>query len=984
MQSGLKIRLLGTFEVEGEESILPRLQRQKTKWLLALLVLRHGKPVERTRLANLLWPDDLEPRNNLNNSVNDLRRALGRESARLITTTHTLAFDLTGADVDLIAFDAGIRATNIGTLTEAVTLYTGPLLEDCADAWVQEERQRRQAAYLKAVQKLAQHALEDEDHPRAISWLKQIAWVDLSQQDIHRSLMQTLSRTGAFTAAMEVYYELRSRLHSASRPLPDGHTTDLYRQIWQNAREQAARSSAVTPPPSSQAPPCRIPRRGTALLGRRSELATAMAAVLRERLVTLTGYGGVGKTSLGIEVAIEAYPNFRHGAIFVDLATITDPRQLAQQIAITLECPKKPAQPWEETLLSFLETRQMLLMLDNCEQIVPACAALVRQFLARCPQVHLLCTSRERLGLSSETLISLAPLATPDQEGASELQSCLSHPAVQLFCERAKAIRSDFEPTSNNIAQIVQIVRLLEGLPLAIELAAPLVELLPLSDIITRLVEDRFQLLNSRETGSTERHSSLRHVVESSIEHLSQAEQNLLSHLCTFSGGCTLEAMEALITPRHKSAELLPLLSQLMFKSLIYSIQDEAHGHWRYAMLETTRQYGIALLTSSRWASIQRTHADYFARYAEQAAIKLAGAEQATWLNRLDAEIGNLRTALIWSTQQEEDTAIAYRLGGALWRFFHLRSYHDEGQVWLEEIVRLPAEEPTVRLQALLGLGNMLFVLGDHLAATKHFKECEQIAVAVKDVRVQATAIGGIANIEMAAGHCSQARHLFKSSVTLLEALDDRRLAAMTYANLAMIEDHEGNYEQADSLYCHAISLSRQVGDRYNVAQASNNFANTMLKWTMRKWTMLKSREKDGTETARLRFLLEESLVLSQELGSPRLLCQCLSNYRRLAQTDCDWKRAGVLIGAETALHQKFALVLPRIAREQFAVDEESIRNNLGEETFLKCHRQGSEMTRSEMFAFAGDTETSHHPAPWQGGAERRTAQISPRSRQPE
>jgi predicted ATPase/DNA-binding SARP family transcriptional activator len=616
----LTIRLFGAFHVLCAGRPLPPLRSQKGKWLLALLVLQRGREIQRGWLADVLWPDSDRAQSSLNTSLFDLRQALGGASTRLVAGRRTLRLDLAGADVDVVTFDAAMTGGDLAALREAVSLYTGPLLTGCSESWVAQHREHYANVMITALETLATQALADGDRETGIDCLRRAATVEFVREKTYLWLMQVLAESSDYTGAMQVYLDLRQRLQSELSRAPEEATTALYLHI----RQMAHRRATTSPPTpnalqeTADSPPSHIPQPLTALIGREQELQLVIARILSVRLLTLTGTGGVGKTRLAMEAAQQLAADFAHGAHLVALDAITDPTLLAQQTARILGVEASSGQTWHEALLDFLRPRQLLIVLDNCEHLIDACANLSRALLGVCPGLRILATSRERIGLTGESLWLVPPLPLPDsvepftlqphrnsylnpQTPSTEhptpntkhrtsehlntrtpvppltLQQCLDNPAIRLFCERAVSSRATFALSLTNVAAVIEICRRLDGLPLAIELAAALLESLSVHDITARL-DDRFQLLENGDRTAPIRHQALEATLNWSYDRLTPAKQALLCRLCVFAGGWTLSAAEALcpLPPDHRSSALT-LLSHLVSKSLVF-VMGETTG----------------------------------------------------------------------------------------------------------------------------------------------------------------------------------------------------------------------------------------------------------------------------------------------------------------------------------------------------------------------------------------------------------------------
>jgi DNA-binding SARP family transcriptional activator len=411
----LTIRLLGPFQLAPLSEKCSR----KGQWAIALLTLRHGREVERAWLAGTLWPDADEEQAlyNLRRELTRLRRALGAEAHRIVTPTpRTIRLELDGAEVDLLAFEAGGGGDD-AALARAVELYRGPLLEGCAEEWVVEEREARRQAYLKMLAELAARAQAHADTPTATRALRLQTAADPLDENAHRGLMQALAQGGAPGAAVEAYRELRLRLATELATEPAPETRALYHRIRSETRSGGAPSS---PPRDERG---RIPRPLTPLVGRADEVGTIEARLAASRLVTLTGSGGVGKTRLAMKVANDVASGFADGAWFVELAPVAQAELVARTVASALDVKEASDRALAATLADFLRPRQALLVLDNCEHLVGACAELAAFLLHECAHLRVLATSRQSLGLSGEVVWRVPSLAAGD--------------AVELFRERS-------------------------------------------------------------------------------------------------------------------------------------------------------------------------------------------------------------------------------------------------------------------------------------------------------------------------------------------------------------------------------------------------------------------------------------------------------------------------------------------------------------------------------------------------------------------
>ncbi|HLK56982.1 MAG TPA: BTAD domain-containing putative transcriptional regulator, partial [Chthonomonadaceae bacterium] len=740
----LSLRLLGPFQALLDGRPFSLRHSRKEQWLLALLTLRHNRDVERDWLAGTLWPESQKSRTLLRDTLSDLRQALGSQAGRLCSpTAHTLCLELTGADVDVLAFDAAIARGDQASLEEAVGLYRGPLLEGCTEEWALAERAAREQAYVQALERLAQQALSQANAASAVGYLQRVVLMDPLRESAQRALMQALAAAGDHAAAVLAYRDLRLLLRRELHADPDPETTALFQRIRQEARLRAHRSQLEMPSTISSASrqvseesatqalasgtpetrPNNLPIPVTSFIGREAERETIQQLLSASRLVTLTGAGGCGKTRLALRVAADvlqsdtAYPD---GVWLGELASLSDAALAPQRVSEALGLSDKPDQSFQETLLDHLKPRQLLLLLDNCEHLLSACAPLAGEILQHCAGVRILATSRQALGIQGESLYQVPSLRQPDprdlpQDKKEIVAAVAGYDAVRLFVERASAQRSDFALTEQNARAVAEVCHRLDGIPLAIELAAARIGALTPAQIAARL-DDRFGLLTGGSRTALPRQQTLKATLDWSYHLLSDPERILLRRLCVFSGGWTLEAAEQVCAGDGiASGEVLDLLSSLVDKSLV-GFEVGMRGEGRYHLLETLRQYSRERLKERQEEkALRNRHLEFFLALAEDAERRHIEEDLAGWL---ETEHDNLRLALAWC-KQEGEIEYRLRLSGSLWWFWWMRGYAGEGRATLTEaLAHAEASGRTgVRAKALRAAGVLAGIQGDHEAA---------------------------------------------------------------------------------------------------------------------------------------------------------------------------------------------------------------------------------------------------------------------------
>jgi len=460
-----------------------------------------------------------------------------------------------------------------------------------------------------------------------------------------------------------------------------------------------------------------MPVQLTSFVGREKEKAEVERLLRTTRLLTLTGAGGAGKTRLALQAAAHLLDEFKDGVWFVDLAPISEPTLVPHAVATAMKIPEQQGRPTLTALSEYLHPRQLLLILDNCEHLLVACAGLADALLRACPHLKILTTSRQPLEVEGETTWRVPSLPLPDvQQRMLSPEGLRANDAVRLFVERASAASPEFGLTDRNAMVVAKVCNRLDGIPLAIELAAARVRTMSVERIVERL-DDRFRLLATGGSTALPRHRTLRGAMDWSYDLLSEAERAMLRRLSVFAGGFTLDAAEGVCAGDSvQRDDVLPLLTQLVDKSLV--VLYEHDGTERYRLLETVRQYTAdKLAESGESADTRRRHRDWYLALALQADAELRGPTQRVWIARLEAERDNVRAALAWSLSEDGGEA-GLRLAGAMAWFWVMQANVNEGREWLEKALSSVREpSPAARAKALNGAGIMAWRQGDLVAA---------------------------------------------------------------------------------------------------------------------------------------------------------------------------------------------------------------------------------------------------------------------------
>jgi predicted ATPase/tRNA A-37 threonylcarbamoyl transferase component Bud32 len=739
----------------------------------------------------------------------------------------------------------------------------------------------------------------------------------------------------------------------------------------------SAPTSEVHPKPSN------LPLGLTSFVGRDRQMADIKRLLGENRLLTLTGAAGCGKTRLALEAAWDLLDECPDSVWLVELAPLADPDLVPQTVAVALGLKEEPNRPLTKTLVDYLKGRNLLLVIDNCEHLISACAALVEVLLSACPRLRILATSREGLEITGEVIYHLSPLAIPRVDARPSLEELRQIEAVQLFVERASAVNNEFNLTEENAPAVAQICRRLDGIPLALELGAARVSVLPVEEIAIRL-DDRFGLLIAGKKTGLPHHQTLRALIDWGYDQLSGAEQKLLCRLSVFAGDWTLDAAEVVCAGDGiEKGAVIGLHSSLVSKSLVEMEPDSGSetGKVRYRMLGTVQEYARERLAEEQGDEpVQRRHQDYFSALAQEAARQLTGPEQAAWVLRLEAEHDNLRLAIDRCLGVSPNVQLALKMAGDLGRYWYVRGRWGEGRTLLSEILARPdaGERTSARATALDWTAWLAYWQGDFERALALGQEGLSIWQDVGDALGAAQALNNLGAVAQELGDYAKSRQYHEKSLAFRRQMGDRRAIAVSLHNLGELHLRQGNYAQARAAYEESLPLFREVGHLMGVADSLGSLgvvaehqgdfaqARTYHEEALKNrrdrhdpmgiseslYNLGVLAERQG-EYAEAHSYYAQSLTIRDELGDRMNIADSLEGFGTLAAACREQVRAARLLGAAKSLREEIGAPISPAKQEKLEKTVSLIRSVLSEQTFAKEWNQGRSMSLEQAIHYA-------------------------------
>jgi non-specific serine/threonine protein kinase len=863
--------------------------------------------------------------------------------------------------------------------------------------WAEQVREDLRRKALDALYRIGDYALASGDYSRAQNMARRQIAIDDLHEAAYRQLMVALSADGQRNEALTEFDRLTQLLadelgiepaqesaelaeairQGENAPEPDRHvipnttpvepqaeltlldkiqvddtasykyftTTNELRELV--ADDQSLRLSNRFGHPSAEkqsidrraaGPPSNLPYELNRFVGRRKQIAAIIDLFNREttRLVTITGPGGVGKTRLAIRLASELQEGFHDGVWLIELARLTNPALIAQLAVRTFSLLEEDEKSQMQILIEYLRSRNMLLVLDNCEHLIEEAARFVQSLLRSAPTLRILATSREPLGAEGEIIWTLPPLSTPDPEAEITPEFLTQFEATDLFIERAVAVQPYFTTNLQTASAVAQVCACLDGIPLAIELAAARLKALSVEDVAARL-DDRFRLLVGSRTAAA-RQQTLQSLIDWSYDLLSEKERSLMRRLSVFAGGWSLEAAEAVCSGGSiEKLEVLDLLAQLIDKSLV--VTEVQKGVIRYQFLETIRQYAAdRLKKTDEGCEYKAKHSQYYLKLSTESYPKLWGKEQGYWLDRLDIEHDNLRQALEWFSAEDPTEETFLLMAGSLWRFWEVRGYVAEGRTWMSRALKENPDASTyVRANALRGAGILARQQGDYVEAkTLHEEGLNLFRQLQPDynngVARQLDALG---EIEQYYGNYERAITLHQESLAIQQEIGDKEGIAASLGHLGVIARDRGRFDEAENLLKQSLQLNRELEDRLRIGVDLNNLglvatrqcqyerALSFHEEAVQQYRDLNNKlgisesllnmgnvAKDRGDFRRSITLYDQCLAIKKELGDRRGMARATVRLATTALLQGEYRRAREL--ADQSLDSFKVLGIPR------------------------------------------------------------------------
>lgn len=962
----LEFRILGPFEVAAADTTLaigPPAQRS----LLLALVVHANEVLSTDRLIDLVWGErpPSSAGNLVQGYVSGLRKVIepdrrARESARVLesqTDGYVLRTD--PQRIDAVRFEQLARqgrrltgaqpARGTAILREALALWRGPALEGYPFASV--EAARLEDLRLDATEELFEAELALGSHRLLVPEIMSFVARHPLRERARAQLITALYRSGRQSDALEAYAETRDALHEelGLDPGPD----------LQRLEAAILRHDPALAPPMQRT---NLPVLPSSFVGRESEQKEIRQLLAAERLVTLTGPGGCGKTRIGLSVAEAVASEFADGAWIIDLSPVTDASFLIQAFAARFGLRRESDAALAEAISAHVRTRFMLLLIDNCEHLVDGVSAAVDRLLRCAPDLKVVATSREPLGINGEVVFRVPPLALPHEAETDPVEARRSD-AVRLFAERAAQLRRGFRVDTETVADVVRICRRLDGMPLAIELAAGLMNVLSLSQIANR-IEDFPDLLETGDRTIPARQRTIQATIRWSYDLLTEPEGSLLDRICAFAGEFTLEGARAI-----GGDEAPAVLPRLVSKSMVSDPRADEFPP-RYRILSSIREFGLRRLQSRREIDdVRQRHARFVLDLVERASSGYRGPESPHCLDRIQRENDDINLALRWSFGRG-DEVVGMRLVALLWWLWFLRGPFREAAQWTDAaLARRDRVEPTLRMRLLNAGAALAMPLGNFDRVVAFASEYLQLAREQDDDKETAEACEPLAVAAWVRGDYPEAQRLLEEAIALSDVAGEAWSAAGESALLGRILADQGDPDGAKKVLDDAVRRAREIGEPFNIAVAldfSASLASSLghnetardvaeeslalyrevgyLEGVASSLNTIAAIARRTGDAARAEDAYRHSLDLCRRSGNVGGIPECLEGLAWSASKTHHMETAAQLLGCATNLRARLGVSLSAAARNAYEDLERNVREALPSELFEKAWRHGTDI----------------------------------------
>ena len=900
----------------------------------------------------MLWPDSLEEtaRSNLRHALWQLRKSLSASPPKveyLLTDDLSITFNASAEYwLDVAELEKLSERVSTDELIYALSVYQGELLPGFYDEWVVLEREHLYSVFEHHMARLMSLLQDEKRWLDILEWGER--WIKLGQKPelAYRALMTAHAAKGDMSKVAGTYERCVKSLRELGIE-PSEQTKALYESLKVGKPTFETESTVHLPlrEKRKEFPKTNLPMPLTSFIGREKEIEEIVRLLGKHRLVTLTGTGGVGKTRLAIESGKKLISRFKDGVWWVELAAIADPALVPQTVAKVVDVREVPNRPLTEILVEHFRSKQILLVLDNCEHLINACAQLVDSLLSACKNLKILATSREALDILGETAWPAPSLSLPKLQEAFSMRALNKFESVRLFTDRAILAQSKFELTNQNANPVVQICNRLSGMPLAIELAAARVKMMSVDEIAKRL-DDCFDLLTAGSRTALPRHQTLRATIDWSHDLLSEPERILFRRLSVFAGGFTLEAAEAICSLGElERSDVLDLLGRLIDKSLVIVETASERDETRYRLLETIRQYALEKLTVIEEArEIRDRHSEFFVNWVEAVEPHIFGIDSGTWFKRLDKELENVRAAMDWSTNNGNPVN-TLRIAGAIGNFWFVFVWSLSPSEWhhrVRQALSRPEglERTVARAKALNGIGFLDWVdmyptdirleLEEALEISREHRDHWNVAAALRNLGLFANVHGTFLE---ARTFLLQSLEAWREMVPVNKMEIGRTL--MFLGDAALTHDET---EQARSFFEESIEIWRDFEDQ------------NLMAWSVRRLGQLALRGGDDVKALRL---CKESLSLNQNTGDFRGMLACLAGFGTIATAQGNFERATLLISAVASQLALTGIRLLPVDEMDLEKSLAILRVQMDERNFATFWARGKETSFDHAIALA-------------------------------